>query len=55
MMTHDHFDHYKAIIGKQRFIQGTLIIYVQVGNTKVIAHKVEYAEECLKHLMHLDQ
>lgn len=55
MMTHDHFDHLKAIIGRQGFNQGTVIVYVQVGIPKVAASKVEYAKECLKHLMHLDQ
>lgn len=35
IMSPDHFDHYKATIARQGFIQGTLINYVQIGFTKV--------------------
>lgn len=47
-MTHYHFDHYKAIITRQGFIQETLISCVQLGITKVTVNKMGYAEDCLK-------
>lgn len=34
LMTHDAFDHLKAIIGRQGFMQRTHIIHVQVGITE---------------------
>lgn len=55
MRPQEHFGHFKAIIERQGFIQGTLIVYVPAGVTKVTAGEVKYAGECLKHIMHLDQ
>jgi len=55
MRTQEHFGHFEAIIERQGFIQRTLIIYVQAGVTKVTVGEAEYAGDCLKHLMHLDQ
>lgn len=43
MTTHDHSDHFKAIINRQGFIQGTLTVYVQIGITKATTGEVEYA------------